>query len=301
MEIRASYALVGLFTLLAVLGLVGFTIWSAAKTNRTDVSTYEVVFYGSVSGLSVSNDVLFNGVRVGQVRRITLNPDNPAQVNVLIEIASDTPVRSNSIAKLEMRGMTGLAVVSISGGSTDSPLVAVDSKGKVPVIQTSASPLEAFLDSAPDLINSANQAMHSLQQILGEQNQEAISKILTSTAKLVAALADRSKSVDTILDNVDRLSKELNQLATSLNKLSSTEFKDTVVELHKLTKRLNGIVDNAEPGITSFARDGLNDARRALAEARILLGTLNRVALKLESDPSRFFFGSTLPEYSVKR
>lgn len=266
------------------------------------MDNYEVVFYGSVSGLSIGNDVLFNGVRVGQVRRITLNQDNPAQVNVLIEVADDTPVRSNSIAKLEMRGMTGLAVVSISGGSTDSPLVKVDTKyGKVPVIQTSASPLEAFLDSAPELISSANQAMNNLKDILGDKNQDSITKILDSTAKLLTALSDRSQSLGVILENTDHLGKELNKLATSMNHLSDTELKEAVTELHKLAKRLNTLVANAEPGITGFARDGLNDARRALAEARILLATLNRVALKLESDPSRFFFGSTLPEYSVKR
>lgn len=301
MEIRASYALVGLFTLLAILGLVGFTIWSAANANRSDMATYEVVFYGSVSGLSVGNDVLFNGVRVGQVRRITLNPDNPARVNVFVEIAGDTPVRSNSIARLEMRGMTGLAVVSISGGSTDSPLVKTPEKGSVPVIQTSASPLETFLDSAPDLIVSANKVMHNLHQLLGEHNQESVTKILDSSAKLVTELSNRSQSLDSIIENADNLSGELTRFTANLNRLSNTEVKEAVAELNKLAKKLNALASNAEPGISAFARDGLNDARRALAEARILLSTLNRVALKLESDPSRFFFGSTLPEYSVKR
>ena len=299
MEIRASYALVGLFTLLTILGLIGFTLWSSAKTDKAGMIQYEVAFNGSVSGLSLGNDALFNGVRVGQVRTIRLNPHDPSQVRVFIEIADDTPVRTDSVAKLEARGMTGLAVVSISGGSATSPLLHDDKSNKIAVIQSISSPLELFLDSAPKLLSSATDAMEDLKRILGAENQGSINKILGSAAELTETIAKRSNSLDNMMLNMEKTSKELDQFSSNLNKLSSSELKETVVEMHKLVKTMNSIL--SEPSIAKFAKEGLDDSRRAISEARLLINTLNRVALKLESDPSRFFFGSTLPEYSTKK
>ncbi|SHN48891.1 MlaD family protein [Desulfovibrio litoralis] len=300
MEIRASYALVGLFTLLSIVGLISFSLWSASNNNQNDQMMYEAVFSGSVSGLSVGNDALFNGVRVGQVRRINLDQKDPSLVNVLVEISDDTPVRKDSVARLEARGMTGLAVVSISGGSAESPLLVPTAQERIPKIQTISSPLDVFLSNAPEMITAANKAMQNVQAMLSEENQKSIKEILESTDTILSNIANGADSMPVAMNNLAKASQDLNKLINNLNKLSNTELKGTLTELNQTIKSINNILKKSEPSITLFATEGLNDARRAISEARLLLGTLNRVALKLESDPRRFFFGNTLPEYSAK-
>ena len=71
MEIRARYALIGLFMLAVILASFGFVYWLENKGGFTQNAVYEVRFEGSVSGLLVGSSVLFNGIRVGEVTRKT--------------------------------------------------------------------------------------------------------------------------------------------------------------------------------------------------------------------------------------
>src|SRR5579885_1713917 len=108
METRANYALIGLFTLAVIASAFGFVLWfSGAEKPGGGRNPYKVVFPGSVSGLSVGGWVLFNGVRVGEVTKIDIMPQDPSRVYAMIAINSDTPVRSDTKARLEYTGLTG--------------------------------------------------------------------------------------------------------------------------------------------------------------------------------------------------
>ena len=44
----------------------------------------------------IGASVLFNGIRVGEVTGLVLNPDNPRQVTATIAVAASTPVRADT-------------------------------------------------------------------------------------------------------------------------------------------------------------------------------------------------------------
>ena len=67
METRANYALIGVFTLAVVLAAFGFVYWFAGPIPSGRQEVYEIVFSGSVSGLTRGSSVLFNCVKVGEV------------------------------------------------------------------------------------------------------------------------------------------------------------------------------------------------------------------------------------------
>jgi hypothetical protein len=60
--------------------------------------------------------VLFNGIRVGEVVDLQLNPDNPREVTAAIAVVAGTPVRTDTRAGLEFQGLTGVPVISLLGG-----------------------------------------------------------------------------------------------------------------------------------------------------------------------------------------
>jgi len=62
METRANYVLIGAFTLAAVVGAFLFVMWIAGYATPGGHRTFQVVFNGSVSGLSNGANVLFNGM-----------------------------------------------------------------------------------------------------------------------------------------------------------------------------------------------------------------------------------------------
>ena len=117
METKANYVVTGLFTLAVIVGAFGFLYWFQRAGDRGHETAYRVVFTGSVAGLNTGSDVTFNGIRVGQVAGLTLDPQDPRKVVALLKVKSAVPVRADTKAGLVFQGLTGLAEVSLSGGS----------------------------------------------------------------------------------------------------------------------------------------------------------------------------------------
>src|SRR5690606_1692800 len=75
----------------------------------------------SVSGVLIGSAVMFNGLKAGEVTELRINPDNPNQVIAKISVTPSTPVRADTVASLDIAGLTGIAVVSLTGGKPDAP------------------------------------------------------------------------------------------------------------------------------------------------------------------------------------
>ena len=107
METRANYVLVGSFVLVMVVSLLVFVVWFGKVQFEAEAKRFEIVFTGSVTGLSAGSPVRYSGVRVGEVRSIRLDEEDPGKVDVIIEVAADTPIREDTVARLEIQGLTG--------------------------------------------------------------------------------------------------------------------------------------------------------------------------------------------------
>ena len=94
MEFRARYLLMGVFILVAVLLGLGFVYWLRTTVGLGDRAGYVVRFDTPAIGLWKGAPVLFNGVRVGDVSGLRLNPAEPEQLLVDVTIsASDAGPR----------------------------------------------------------------------------------------------------------------------------------------------------------------------------------------------------------------
>lgn len=306
METRASYILVGVFTLLAVTGALAFVLWTAGRGEGKAMSAYDIHFSGNVMGLSVASDVFFKGVKVGAVKQITLSPDDPAKVKVRIEIDATTPVREDSVASLEGRGLTGVSVVQITGGSPHAPLL-VGAAGEVPVIASRASRLEELFAGMPQLVGSGNELVNRLADVLNAENRAALASTFHALDTVTARMAARADSLDRIITDMDTTTRRLanasaglETLAGDMRDLTRGDMRDSIVAVGNTARRLDALLAAAEPGVTGFSTEGLEDMRRLLIESRHLVTTLNRMAQRMESDPRRFMFGNQLPEYEER-
>ena len=73
MENRAHYALIGTFVLVALFAIIAFVAWLSSAQFDQQFDEYEVTFNGAVRGLSQGSEVRFNGLKVGEVRRLRLD------------------------------------------------------------------------------------------------------------------------------------------------------------------------------------------------------------------------------------
>ena len=62
MERDANYALVGLSTLILVLGIAIFGVWLARISFNRDYALYDIIFQGPINGLS-------QGIRTQQIKK----------------------------------------------------------------------------------------------------------------------------------------------------------------------------------------------------------------------------------------
>jgi phospholipid/cholesterol/gamma-HCH transport system substrate-binding protein len=122
MEIRARYVLVGLFSLVVIAAGFGFVYWLNTMGGLGERTSYRIRFENSVAGLLLGSAVQFNGIRVGEVTNLALNPDDPRQVLVTIAVTADTPVRSDTSVGLVFGGLTGVPEVALTGGTPGATL-----------------------------------------------------------------------------------------------------------------------------------------------------------------------------------
>src|SRR6186997_1833391 len=115
METKANYVLIGLFALSVVVAAFGFVFWFNNIGGTAKRSSYLVRFDGSAAGLRAGSAVLFNGIRMGEVMKIIVNPDDPHQVLATIEIDVKAPIRTDTMVGLDFQGLTGIASIAMTG------------------------------------------------------------------------------------------------------------------------------------------------------------------------------------------
>src|SRR5262245_5139171 len=165
METTAKYRLMGAFTLAAILGVFAFVYWLNHGGGLGERSIYQVKFLGAVPGLRPGAAVQFNGIRVGEVTDLQLDPAMPQHVMATISIERSTPIRADTQVSLDFQGLMGVTSIALKGGAPQAPAFA-NTPGSPPLLVADAS-------AGADLTATAREALHRLDGILTD-NSEAL-------------------------------------------------------------------------------------------------------------------------------
>lgn len=193
MEIRARYLLIGLFVLAVIAGGFGFVWWINATGGLAARTTYRVAFDAPVSGLLNGSAVLFNGLKVGEVTRLEIDPSNPHGVAVQISVDARVPIRTDTTVGLDFRGLTGVASITLTGGAADAPPLASE-PGQLPT-------LLAAPGSSQDVMQAARQALQHFDQILVD-NSGPLKSAIANISTFAEALGRNSSKIDQIADGL---------------------------------------------------------------------------------------------------
>ncbi len=256
METRANYVLIGAFTLAAVVGAFLFIMWISGYGAPGGHRSYQVVFKGSVSGLSTGANVLFNGLKVGEVTHLTFSRSDPHQVVADIDVSSDAPIDQKTKARLETQGLTGGAAVALLGApNPGAPLVGQN--GRPPAIYAEPTlQLQDILDNVAALSIRATSVLDDTDKLITD-NAEPIHSAIGNVDQFTKALADNSAGVDAALKSVGELGKQIGPLAARLQTLSDNadrlvqsidpeKVRDIVDNVQTLSAKGNSVVDRAD-------------------------------------------------------
>jgi phospholipid/cholesterol/gamma-HCH transport system substrate-binding protein len=196
METRAPYALIGLFVMTVIAAAFGFVYWLHNSGGLTERTVYRVRFENTVSGLLKGASVLFNGIRVGEVTKLQLEPNNPQAVTATIAVDAGTPVRADTKIGLDFQGLTGVPVVTMQGGS--APLnIAKTASGEPHMLVADPS-------AGLSMTNAARDTLRRLDTILTD-NAEPLRNTMENLNTFSGALARNSDRLDGIVAGLERL------------------------------------------------------------------------------------------------
>jgi phospholipid/cholesterol/gamma-HCH transport system substrate-binding protein len=302
MEIKSNNVLIGVFTLAAIVGSFLFLLWVSGVQLNKQFAYYKIVFDGSVSGLSESGAVQYNGLPVGKVTDLHLMDNNPNKVVAIIEIDARTPVKEDSVAQLELYGLTGVAFIQLTGGSPGSAALAAKPDEDYPVIRAAPSSLQDILKSGPETLQNANELMKELNKLVTE-NQKSVNEALANLAIVSKALAGSSDDVTVALRELSEASRHLNSIGRSADGLMKEDVKAFIGDAREaarayreVAEELDAVLKHSGPGIGA----GLSQLPQLVAETRSLVSSLDRIASRAEDDPARFFVGRNVPEVEAK-
>lgn len=303
METRAHHILIGVFTLLVVVGGLLFGVWLAKAHADQEWNYYDIVFNEAVTGLSRGGAVQYNGIRLGDVMQLKLDPEDPRRVLARVRISGDTPLRKDTHAKLALTGVTGVAIIQLSGGSPGSPLL-VGHDGEVPVIVADPSPFARLLSNGEDLLTNINQAAEHANKLLSKENVHRIENVLDHLDRTTGVIADEREDIRTLIKQLAVATKQANDtlaasqtLVRNANGLIEGQGKATLESAQHAMASLEhsmGTIDrvlNDNADAINGGASSLGDLGPALRELRDTLGSLRSITRRLDENPSGYLFG----------
>jgi len=300
-----NYAVVGAFVLVLGAVLVGGVLWLAsggAVQKKYDL--YLAIEDESVAGLNLNAPVKYNGVDVGKVREIRLDPDNPERVNLLFAIERGTPIKEDTVAVLKTQGLTGIAYVELSGGARDAPLLRATAGSEYPVIRTKPS-LGARLENVlTNVLAKLDSTSNNINSILSDENRSAFKSALADIATVSRTVAARKDALDAGIANAARTfenaSRATAQVGPVIDRIGrgadavekmGNEVARTSASAGKTVDSVGADVKSVGAHVKRYTAETLPELERLLGELSVLTTSLRRLTEQTERDPRGFLFG----------
>ena len=318
METRAHYVAVGAFVLAMITLAFVAVLWLARAQLTTQYAKYDIYFKGPVTGLIKGATVDYSGVPVGKVAEIKINPDkrdSDRQIKVTVEIDSSiVEIKEEASAAIETNLLSGVSFIQIDGGNLNAPKLTAKGDEPYPVIQPRRSDVGKVIEGAPELVKKAGRALDRFNQLLGDDNLQAVGatldnvKSISGDVKLVSgALAERSKELGEVISNANAAMSDAKTMIENidsgeagLGKRLATAIDDVdrvAKNLTETTRQLQLAVQDSRPGVRTFSQQTLSDVGSLVGEVRQLISGLSRLTSEIERDPTRVLFGDRREGY----
>jgi phospholipid/cholesterol/gamma-HCH transport system substrate-binding protein len=314
METRSNHILVGGVVLALVVALLGFIIWLSQVSGESR-NEYDIFFKQAVDGLARGSAVTFNGVPVGQIESINLEPRNPEFVRVRISARDDTPILQGTTATVQGVGFTGVSQIQLDPGARGSPPLTDPGPYGVPVIPTKPGALGQLLNSAPELLERFSTLTERLTELLSDRNQASIAAILDNVEEMSRSLSERGPEIAATLadariairqagqaaDQIGRLSGTTNQLLNQEGRPLINDLRQTIRSAERGIASLEGTLQNADSSFEQVNKQTLPEVNQLIRDLRDTSESLRSITTRIDQQGATSILGPRkLPEYEGK-
>ncbi len=273
--------IIGICVIAAIVILI-FGIDYLKGINLFSPANFYYASYDNVAGLEISSPVTVDGYKVGQVREIQFDYENPGKIKVLLALNKNLRIPVDSKATMGSTLMSGNFIAIKLGKSSE----------KIPV----GGDIESYATSdlmsslSEDIMPAVNQILPRVDSLLYNLNKLAGDPALLSSIQRLDGITGNvmnatdglnstiNKDLPVVMRNVKSISHGLDTVTANLGILSA-QLKS--LPLNTTVDNVNALTDN----LTKFSNQ-LNDPNSTLGMLMNdpeLYNKLNRVAADVDS------------------
>lgn len=287
-----SHALIAI-AFLAVFGIGAVLIvWWMTSPGTVRVP-YVLEAESSVAGLGQGSAVQFNGVKIGVVKSIRINPETHRSIRVKIAIDKNFPLPKGSYATAGSSGLVGPSVVDMHLGKGPGT---IRTSAKNPAhLRIKQGGLSAMMDEAGSIMRKAKQTLDSVQKIASQKNAERVSATLENikqaSAKLVALEKDigpAAKGAPRLIAETQATMKKAQALVANANRL--------VVSARAPLSAVGNAAGSAASLASQLNRETITRLNATLLQLRTLSQRLKALVEELKRSPQSLILGPAKPK-----
>jgi phospholipid/cholesterol/gamma-HCH transport system substrate-binding protein len=291
---------VGLFVAIALAAFVAATIWLTGRQASEPTVNYSMFFEKDVGGLMLGGPVFYLGVEVGTVTAMNIIPGNPMRVRVDARVVKSAPIDAGTYASLAFQGITGVAVIKLYAEPGVHDPLTVGEDSPFPAIRVKDTGFTALLAKAPEIIEELDSVLVQINHILGEENRELVSNMLTDFASVTNELAKQKETIGELplllkssLIEVNSTLGQFKSMAIKLEPgaLSTIEnLEKATADLAKLSERMQQWATANDADVNAFMEGGLGEFPALVSDARATLREIKKLAKDLRENPSKLIY-----------
>lgn len=246
MDTKINYALVGFFVIVLSVAMIICFFWLSTSQRNKIYHPYITFATSGVNGLNVDTPVQYNGVRVGLVKKIILDPQDPQLVEILMQIEEGTPVLESTTATLIPQGITGLVYVGLESSSPTAPVLKAKPGEKYPVIAYRKPLLSQLADILPKLADDLQDIATSFKNTFSDQNVKNFTKVLNNIQQVTNMLNQQSNSIRDFLNNSAKASQHFGKVVDDISSGANNINQQLLPSMQELLDRLNDTTMNLQ-------------------------------------------------------
>lgn len=260
---------VGLFVIVAAVVLMGMVFAISGVFGRS-VKTYHAHF-PFAGGLEQGATVRYaGGPKVGRVEKLSIDPQNPARIDVVFSVQTDLPVKTDSHAKIMSMSPLGDNHLEIIPGGAQTVLAPpgsllpsdtyVDFNALTAQINDLAPQAKQLIQSLNDRATELKVTVDRVNDLLNAQNRANLSATLADTRGMIEENRPRIKStiqhLETVSQKIEPLLQDLRDTSAEANKAlthidevlgeNRADVRQAVVELRKSLTTLTDITGRVD-------------------------------------------------------
>ncbi len=259
---------------IAIITIVIF-VWGVNFLKGKDIfgrqNTYYAV-YKDIGGLLPTSYVFINGMKVGQVSKISYSDPQMKQFIVRFELPSKLSLPINSVAEVfnsDILGSKAMRVVIGDAATYFNPGDTMLSGAEGSVLNEVGKFLEPYTDKLENILNNVDTVVASLKEITDNEAKRnfrsALANINNISAHLTTVSANLDRIVSTekgriheIVTNVDSLATTLNSNSQKLENIISniSDISDTIAKnkLGETLSELNKTIGNLSSSMEKISQ-----------------------------------------------